>query len=36
VRLELLMSMKGAAESTIDEIVDDIWMPLLRARGALR
>jgi AcrR family transcriptional regulator len=36
VRLELLMSLKGAAESTIDEIVDDIWMPLLRARGALR
>lgn len=36
VRLELLMSMKGAAESTIDEIIDDVWMPLLRARGALR
>lgn len=36
VRLELLMSMKGAADGTIDEIIDDVWMPLLRARGALR
>lgn len=36
VRLELLMSMKGAADGTIDEIIDDVWMPLLRARGALQ
>ncbi len=35
VRQELLMTFKPVPNSVIDEIVDDVWMPLLRACGAL-
>lgn len=35
VRHELLMTLTGPPDAVIDEIVDEIWMPLLRSRGAL-
>ncbi|MEO5534067.1 MAG: TetR/AcrR family transcriptional regulator [Pseudolysinimonas sp.] len=36
MRYELLVNLKRSPDSVIEEIVDDIWMPLLRAKGALR
>jgi AcrR family transcriptional regulator len=36
MRHELLMTLKPVSKSTLDEIVDELWLPLLRARGALR
>ena len=34
-RHELLMTLRALPKRTIDEIVDDVWLPLLRARGVL-
>jgi AcrR family transcriptional regulator len=36
MRSELLMTLKPVPERVMLEIVDDVWMPLLRARGAMR
>ncbi len=35
MRHELVMTMRSVPEAAIEEIVDGIWFPLLRARGAL-
>lgn len=35
VRHELLMTLTGVPDAVIDEIVDEVWLPLLRARGAI-
>lgn len=35
-RHELLMTLNGVPDRVIDEIVDDVWIPLLRALGALK
>ncbi|MEO8528491.1 MAG: TetR/AcrR family transcriptional regulator [Pseudolysinimonas sp.] len=35
MRYEMLIEQKRLPDSVIEEIVDDIWMPLLRAKGAL-
>jgi AcrR family transcriptional regulator len=34
-RHELLMTLKPLPKSVIEEIVDEVWLPLLRAHGAL-
>ena len=34
-RHELVMTMAPVSEKTIVEIVDELWLPMLRARGAL-
>jgi AcrR family transcriptional regulator len=34
-RNEMLMTLKPVPRETITEIVDEVWLPLLRARGAL-
>lgn len=34
-RHELLMTLAGVPDAVIDEIVDDVWLPLLRSLGAL-
>ena len=34
-RHELVMTMAPVSEETIVEIVDELWLPMLRARGAL-
>lgn len=36
MRYELLMTLASVSDAVIDEIVDDVWLPLLRAAGALR
>jgi len=36
VRHDLLMNLAGVSDAVIDEIVDDVWLPLLRAKGAMR
>jgi AcrR family transcriptional regulator len=35
MRHELLMTLTRVPDEVIDEIVDEVWFPLLRARGAL-
>jgi AcrR family transcriptional regulator len=35
MRHEMLMTLKRVPDEVIDEIVDEIWLPLLRASGAL-
>jgi AcrR family transcriptional regulator len=35
MRYEIIVTLDRMRDETIDEIVDDIWMPLLRAKGAL-
>lgn len=36
LRQELLMTLAAVPNGVIDEIVDDVWLPYLRAVGALR